>query len=31
MEDMREVLRKEKQSRLEETKINLWKEFVKNL
>ena len=31
MEDMREVLRKEKQVRLEETKINLWKEFVKNL
>ena len=31
MEDMREILMKEKQSRLEETKINLWKEFVKNL
>ena len=31
MEDMREVLKKEKQARLEETKINLWKEFVKNL
>ena len=31
MESMREILMKEKQSRLEETKINLWKEFVKNL
>ena len=31
MESMRELLMKEKQSRLEETKINLWKEFVKNL
>ena len=31
MESMREILMKEKQARLEETKINLWKEFVKNL
>jgi len=31
MESMRAILMKEKQSRLEETKINLWKEFVKNL
>jgi len=31
MESMREVLMKEKQTRLEETKINLWKTFVKNL
>ncbi len=31
MESMRQILMKEKQSRLEETKINLWKEFVKNL
>ena len=31
MESMREILMKEKQVRLEETKINLWKEFVKNL
>ena len=31
MESMREILMKDKQSRLEETKINLWKEFVKNL
>tara|TARA_B100001287_G_scaffold276804_1_gene289596 strand:- start:2506 stop:3150 length:645 start_codon:yes stop_codon:yes gene_type:complete len=31
MESMREVLKNEKQIRLEETKINLWKTFVKNL
>jgi hypothetical protein len=31
MESMREVLKNEKQVRLEETKINLWKTFVKNL
>lgn len=31
MESMRKILMQEKQSRLEETKINLWKEFVKNL
>jgi len=31
METMREILMNEKQVRLEETKINLWKTFVKNL
>ena len=31
MEEMRYLLSKEKSARLEETKINLWKTFVKNL
>ena len=31
MEEMRDILSKEKRKRLEETKINLWKTFVKNL
>ena len=31
MEEMRDLLSREKSARLEETKINLWKTFVKNL
>ena len=31
MESMRDQLKRSKSAKLEETKINLWKEFVKNL
>ena len=31
MESMRDRLRREKSAKLEETKLNVWKEFVKNL
>jgi hypothetical protein len=31
MDGMRDALRSAKTAKLEETKINLWKEFVKNL
>ena len=31
MESMRDRLRHEKSAKLEETKLNVWKEFVKNL
>jgi hypothetical protein len=31
MESMRDQLKREKSAKLEETKINIWKAFVKNL